>query len=113
MSLPTDFNGAKKPPVGALSRTLSFWQANKSQREFREIAKSVSNPAADPVTAITQRIEDLDDAIVASADQKPPRSVFEGLGMTYIGPIDGHDLGGLVNTLQSTHLSCSWISSHV
>lgn len=109
MSLPTDFNGAKKPPVGALSRTLSFWQANQTAREFREIAKSVSKGASDPLTAITQRLEELDDAI-AVADEKPPRSVFEGLGMTYIGPIDGHDLGALINVLQSAFLSSACVS---
>ena len=30
-------------------------------------------------------------------------AVFEELGFTYMGPIDGHDIGNLINTFYSAH----------
>lgn len=30
-----------------------------------------------------------------------PTSIFEELGFTYLGPVDGHDLDGLLDVLQA------------
>ena len=42
MSLPTQYNGQKQDPVGALSGALARLQANRGLRELREIAKGIT-----------------------------------------------------------------------
>ena len=32
-------------------------------------------------------------------------AVFEELGFTYMGPVDGHDIGAMVRTFQEAHRS--------
>lgn len=42
MSLPTQYNGQKQDPVGALSGALARLQANRGLRELREVAKGIT-----------------------------------------------------------------------
>jgi len=42
VSLPTQYNGQKQDPVGALSGALARLQANRGLRELREIAKGIT-----------------------------------------------------------------------
>ena len=49
VSLPTQYNGKKQDPVGALSGALARLQANRPLRELREIAKGVTKQLPEPI----------------------------------------------------------------
>jgi 1-deoxy-D-xylulose-5-phosphate synthase len=51
---------------------------------------------AGPVGALSRHL----DSLTAAGQTDRPASLFESLGMTYLGPIDGHDLDQLVSELE-------------
>jgi len=51
---------------------------------------------AGPVGALSRHLESL----TASGQTDRPASLFEALGITYLGPIDGHDMNALVLELE-------------
>ena len=51
---------------------------------------------AGPVGALSKHL----DSLTASGRTDRPANLFEALGMTYLGPIDGHDLDALVPELE-------------
>ena len=51
---------------------------------------------AGPVGALSKHL----DSLTASGQTDRPASLFEALGITYLGPIDGHDLNALVPELE-------------
>lgn len=78
--------------VGGLSTYFSKLWSSRAYNWVREAGKRVLK--AFPSTAtLVRKTEELMKALVA------PGIVFEELGFTYIGPIDGHNLPLLVNTL--------------
>ena len=78
--------------VGGLSTYFSKLWSSRIYNWVREAGKRVLK--AFPSTAtLVRKTEELMKALVA------PGIVFEELGFTYIGPIDGHNLPLLVNTL--------------
>ena len=58
VSLPTQFNGQKQAPVGALSGALAKLQANRPLRELREIAKGITKQLPDNVQEATAKIDE-------------------------------------------------------
>ncbi len=82
------------PPVGALNRYLArlmsgqFYAATK-----KGVEKLLS--VAPPVLEFAKRFEEHAKGMLV------PATMFEEFGFNYIGPIDGHDLGSLVPTLQN------------
>jgi len=95
VSLPTQYNGGNQAPVGALSSALSRLQANQPLRELREIAKGLSKELPGPLPEVSARIDEYARGILAGG----PSSLFEELGLYYIGPVDGHNLDDLVTIL--------------
>ncbi len=51
-------------------------------------------------------------AIPALLRTREARAVFEGLGFTYLGPVDGHDLSALVPTLREARASSRPVVVH-
>lgn len=51
-------------------------------------------------------------AIPALLRTPQARAVFEGLGFTYLGPVDGHDLGALVHALREARRSTRPVVVH-
>jgi len=96
VSLPTQFNGGNQAPVGALSGALSRLQANQPLRELREVAKGISKQLPGPLPEVSARIDEYARGIIAGG----PSSLFEELGLYYIGPVDGHNLDDLVTILK-------------
>eukprot|EP00466_Bigelowiella_natans_P002207 jgi/Bigna1/44337/e_gw1.93.2.1 len=96
VSLPTQYNGGNQPPVGALSGALSRLQANQPLRELREIAKGVSKQLPGALPDVAARIDEYARGIISGG----PSSLFEELGLYYIGPVDGHNLEDLVTILR-------------
>ncbi|WP_163998313.1 1-deoxy-D-xylulose-5-phosphate synthase [Pyxidicoccus caerfyrddinensis] len=51
-------------------------------------------------------------AIPALLRTRGARTFFEGLGFTYVGPVDGHDLGALVHALREAKVSSRPVVVH-
>ena len=98
MSLPTQFNDQKQAPVGALSGALAKLQANRPLRELREIAKGITKQMPEGVQEATAKIDEYARGLISG----PGSTLFEELGLYYIGPIDGHNLGDLIGVLKGT-----------
>ena len=81
------------PPVGALNKYLARLMSGKFYAAAREGAKQVLKNT--PLYDLARRFEEHTKGLVV------PSTIFEELGLTYIGPIDGHDLDSLIPTLQN------------
>jgi 1-deoxy-D-xylulose-5-phosphate synthase len=83
------------PPVGALNHHLARLLSGKFYRAAREGAKEMLS-AVPPMLEFARRAEEHVKGMVA-----PKGTLFEEFGFNYIGPIDGHDLTVLVETLRN------------
>jgi 1-deoxy-D-xylulose-5-phosphate synthase len=88
------------PTVGAMSRYLSRIKLSRtwrgSRRRYDEAVKRI--PVVGPTIAewsIRFR--------AAVVDFAQPGRLFEDLGITYVGPVDGHDLVALVRTIRRAY----------
>jgi 1-deoxy-D-xylulose-5-phosphate synthase len=79
-------------PVGALNRYLSRLLASRTYGAVRSAGKSVLS-ALPPVARFARRWEEHMKGMVL------PGTMWEEFGFNYIGPIDGHDVDLLVDTL--------------
>ncbi|PWA79560.1 1-deoxy-D-xylulose 5-phosphate synthase 2 [Artemisia annua] len=93
VSLPTATLDGPAPPVGALSRSLTRLQTSRKFRQLREAAKEVTKQLGDTTHEIASKI----DSFVKGAVSGQGASMFEELGLYYIGPVDGHNLEDLVH----------------
>lgn len=85
--------------VGALSAYLNRILTGEMYRRFKKETKSFLEliPRLGlPVSKMAQRTEELLKGFFL------PGILFEELGFNYIGPIDGHDIDGLIETLKRT-----------
>ncbi|VCU71330.1 1-deoxy-D-xylulose-5-phosphate synthase [Pigmentiphaga humi] len=82
------------PPVGALNRYLARLMSGKFYAAARNVGKAVLSHVP-PVYELARRFEEHAKGMVT------PATMFEELGFTYVGPIDGHDLDSLIPTLQN------------
>lgn len=96
VSLPTQYNGKNQAPVGALSSTLARIQANRPLRELREIAKGVTKQLPGSLQEATAKIDEYARGMISGSGS----TLFEELGLYYIGPIDGHNIDDLIAVLQ-------------
>eukprot|EP01026_Neomeris_dumetosa_P020216 TRINITY_DN1814_c0_g1_i3.p1 TRINITY_DN1814_c0_g1~~TRINITY_DN1814_c0_g1_i3.p1 ORF type:complete len:772 (-),score=125.55 TRINITY_DN1814_c0_g1_i3:413-2728(-) len=92
VSLPTQYNNKNQPPVGALSSALTRLQSSRPLRELREVAKGVTKQLPDPIQQATAKIDEYARGMISGTGS----TLFEELGLYYIGPVDGHDVQGLV-----------------
>ncbi len=81
------------PPVGALNKHLARLMTGSFYDAARQGAKSVLKNT--PLYEFAKRFEEHTKGMVV------PGTIFEELGFTYVGPIDGHDLDSLIPTLQN------------
>ena len=82
------------PPVGALNKYLARLMRGKFYAAARQGAKTVLKNAP-PLLELARRFEEHAKGMVV------PGTIFEELGFTYVGPIDGHDLDSLIPTLEN------------
>lgn len=81
-------------PIGAVSKHLSKLLAGKFYQAFKEkVDKILRNHFPEGTTYIAKKIEESMKLIT-------PGIIFEEMGVDYIGPIDGHDLEEVIETLQ-------------
>lgn len=96
VSLPTQYNDKEQRPVGALSSALSRLQSSKQLRELRESAKWMTKRMPPSVQEITSKVDEYARGMISGS----PATLFEELGVYYIGPIDGHSVDDLVQILE-------------
>eukprot|EP00884_Botryococcus_braunii_P014883 jgi/Botrbrau1/23396/Bobra.0051s0042.1 len=94
VSLPTQFNGEKQKPVGALADALSQVASKQLSNSAKEIVKQLP----EPLQAVGGQLEKVVSTIGGN------NTFFDELGVAHVGPIDGHNVEDLVNVLE-------WIKS--
>ena len=82
------------PPVGAFSNHLARLLSGKLYTRVRESGMSALSHLP-PLSELFERAEEHMKGMVM------PSTLFEELGISYIGPIDGHDLPTLIKTLRN------------
>ncbi|SHI11607.1 1-deoxy-D-xylulose-5-phosphate synthase [Ferrimonas marina] len=80
--------------VGALNNHMARILSGSLYTSIRESGKKVLG-AMPPIKELARRAEEHLKGMVV------PGTLFEELGFNYIGPIDGHDVDGLVDTLRN------------
>jgi 1-deoxy-D-xylulose-5-phosphate synthase len=82
------------PAVGALNRYLARLMSGGFYAAAKNVGKQMLRPLP-PLFELAKKFEAHAKGMVV------PATLFEEFGFNYIGPIDGHDLGALVPTLQN------------
>lgn len=96
VSLPTATLDGPATPVGALSRALSKLQASIKFRKFREAAKSITKQIGGATHEVAAKVDEYARGMISASGS----SLFEELGLYYIGPVDGHNVGDLVTIFE-------------
>ena len=85
------------PNVGALSNYLTKILSGSLMSGVRESGKRMLSHMPPPMWAMARRAEEHVKSMVTPG----PVTLFEEMGFNYFGPIDGHDLPTLVQTLRN------------
>ncbi|MEM1073334.1 MAG: 1-deoxy-D-xylulose-5-phosphate synthase [Pseudomonadota bacterium] len=83
------------PPVGAMSSYLSRLYSEEPFQEFKAAAKGAVSLLPEPFREGARRAKDMLKGMAVGG------TLFEELGFSYIGPIDGHDLDQLLPLLRT------------
>ncbi|MEZ5911014.1 MAG: 1-deoxy-D-xylulose-5-phosphate synthase [Paracoccaceae bacterium] len=83
------------PPVGAFSSYLSRLYAGAPFQEFKAAAKGAVSLLPEPFQEGARRAKEMLKGIAVGG------TLFEELGFSYVGPIDGHDLDQLLPVLRT------------
>ncbi len=89
-----DNNMSISPNVGALTRRFAQILSGKIYTSVREQGKKVLSHMP-PAWELARRAEEHIKGLVV------PGTLFEEFGFNYIGPIDGHDLPALIETIRN------------
>ena len=81
------------PPVGALNQYLAELMSGRFYAQAKKLGEQMLRNAP-PLFALARHIEQQTQTLIHS------NTIFEKLGFTYVGPIDGHDMNGLVDALE-------------
>lgn len=87
---------SSKTPINALSSTLSKFQSNKSFRKLREAAKGVTKRIGRGVHELAAKVDEYARGMIGPLGS----TLFEELGLYYIGPVDGHNIEDLISVLR-------------
>jgi 1-deoxy-D-xylulose-5-phosphate synthase len=83
------------PPVGAMSSYLSRLYAGDPFQEFKAAAKGAVSFLPEPFQEGARRAKDMLKHMTVGG------TLFEELGFSYLGPIDGHDIEQLLSVLRT------------
>ena len=83
------------PPVGALSAHLSRLYAEAPMQDLKQAAKGFVSLLPEPLQEGAKRAKDMLKGMAVGG------TLFEALGFSYVGPIDGHDLDQLLPVLRT------------
>jgi 1-deoxy-D-xylulose-5-phosphate synthase len=85
------------PPVGALSSYLSRLYAEAPFQDLKNAAKGMVSLLPEPLQEGARRAKEMLKGMAVGG------TLFEELGFSYVGPIDGHDLDQLLPVLRTVH----------
>ena len=85
------------PPVGALSTYLSRLYSQAPFQEIKSAAKGMVSLLPEPLQEGARRAKEMLKGMTVGG------TLFEELGFSYVGPIDGHDLDQLLPVLRTLH----------
>ncbi len=85
------------PPVGAMSSYLSRLYAGAPFQELKAAAKGAVSLLPEPFQEGARRAKEMLKGMTVGG------TLFEELGFSYIGPIDGHDMDQLLPVLRTVH----------
>lgn len=83
------------PPVGAMSSYLSRLYAGAPFQEFKAAAKGAVSLLPEPFQEGARRAKEMVKSMTVGG------TLFEELGFSYVGPIDGHDMEQLLAVLRT------------
>ena len=83
------------PPVGAMSAYLSRLYAEEPFQELKAAAKGAVSLLPEPFREGARRAKDMLKGMAVGG------TLFEQLGFSYLGPIDGHDMDQLLPVLRT------------
>jgi 1-deoxy-D-xylulose-5-phosphate synthase len=83
------------PPVGAMSAYLSRLYSEEPFQELKAAAKGAASLLPEPLREGARRAKDLLKGLAVGG------TLFEQLGFSYVGPIDGHDMDQLLPLLRT------------
>jgi 1-deoxy-D-xylulose-5-phosphate synthase len=83
------------PPVGAMSSYLSSLYAGEPFQELKAAAKGAVSLLPEPFREGAKRAKDMVKHMTVGG------TLFEELGFSYVGPIDGHDMEQLLQVLRT------------
>ncbi|MCF6304573.1 MAG: 1-deoxy-D-xylulose-5-phosphate synthase [Rhodobacteraceae bacterium] len=83
------------PPVGAMSSYLSRLYAEAPFQELKSAAKGFASLLPPPLQDGARRAKEMVKSMTVGG------TLFEELGFSYVGPIDGHDMEQLLNVLRT------------
>jgi 1-deoxy-D-xylulose-5-phosphate synthase len=86
------------PNVGAISRYLTSIQRNPIYNRVRGAMGKVMDELPGPLSGIGSVVRKWEEGMKSFLT---PGVLFEELGFRYFGPIDGHDIDGLIETLKA------------
>lgn len=84
-----------KTSINALSSTLSKLQSSKSFRKLREAAKGVTKRIGRGMHELAAKVDEYARGMMGPLGA----TLFEELGLYYIGPVDGHNIEDLICVL--------------
>ena len=84
------------PNVGAMSKYLTSIQRNPLYNRVRSAIGSVVDSAPGPLSGVATLVRKWEESMKSFLT---PGVLFEELGFRYFGPIDGHDIDVLMDTL--------------
>lgn len=79
-------------PIGAISKLLSQTMASSFYQKFKGFMQKTLEHLPDGATYMAKRFEE-------SLKLITPGILFEEMGIDYIGPVNGHDIAGLIETM--------------
>jgi 1-deoxy-D-xylulose-5-phosphate synthase len=80
-------------PIGAISKLLSQTMAGSFYQKFKGKVEKVLDHFPDGASYMAKRFEESFKLIT-------PGILFEEMGIEYIGPVDGHDIESLIETME-------------
>ena len=100
------------PPVGALSTHLNRMRHSKPLQFLTDNVEEAIRSLPLMHGELPNELKNLKESMKRLAVPKVG-AVFEELGFTYIGPIDGHDIAGMVRTFEQAHRTEGPVLVHV
>lgn len=80
-------------PIGAISKLLSQTMAGSFYQKFKGKVEKVLDHLPESASYLAKRFEESFKLIT-------PGILFEEMGIEYIGPVDGHDIESLIETME-------------